>query len=243
MTQYGYPSDDIHVCEYNGVIVAFLPRHGSKHNIAPHKVPYKANLAALQEIGVRSVLATCIVGSLKQEIAPGSFVVPDQFVNLTWGRDDYVETDDGKFVHLPMAEPYCHVMRNSIVDSTKSLEHQLFDVGTVAVIQGPRFSTKAESHFYIRNGWDIVNMTQYPECYLARELGLCYGALASVTDYDVGVESGLTMESNHMDKVLVIFRENIKKTKEVIFRFLDLNSSRISCSCSCVSTETYYEQK
>lgn len=114
-TKYGFPSDVISICEADGQLVAFLPRHGSKHTVAPHKVPYKANLAALKEVGVEYVIGTCIVGSLKKEIVPGSVVLPDQFVNLTWGRDDYTVADGGSFVHLPMGEPYCNQLREEII--------------------------------------------------------------------------------------------------------------------------------
>jgi len=243
MTKYGLPSDEIRVCEYSGIIIAFLPRHGSNHTIAPHRVPYKANLLALQELGVHTIFATCIVGSLKSSITPGSLVVPNQFVNMTWGRDDYVEKDNGKFLHLPMADPYCETTRQKIIQATEDCGHKVLKKGVVAVIQGPRFSTRAESLFFMHNGWDIVNMTQYPECYLARELGLCYGVLASVTDYDVGIESQLAMQSSNMKDVLKIFNRNIQNTKNVIFKFLDSYNTDMYCNCSKLEVHTYFEQK
>ncbi len=171
-TKYGLPSDDILVCEHGGQLVAFLPRHGSKHVLAPHKVPYKANLAALRDIGVEYVIGTCIVGSLKKEIPPGSLVLFDQFVNLTWGRDDSTEADEGSFVHLPMGEPYCQSLRQKVLAVASTTGTIIVPRGTVAVIQGPRFSTIAESQWFSANGWDVVNMTQYPECYFAAEIGL-----------------------------------------------------------------------
>lgn len=244
MTRYGMPSDDIRMCRYAGQLVAFLPRHGEQHSIAPHKVPYKANLAALRGLGVETVFATCIAGSLKEEIPPGSLVVPDQFVNLTWGRDDFVEADDGKFIHLPMAEPYCTATREAILRAVRSIGHTSIERGTVTVIQGPRFSTRAESQMYIRNGWDIVNMTQYPECYLARELGLCYGVLAMVTDYDVGVSSCLSMNPDHMHEVLNIFHRGVEETKKVLLRFIEGHKQvPVHCNCSRAIVGTYYEQK
>lgn len=242
-TKYGHPSDQINVCTYANQIVAFLPRHGSAHSIAPHKVPYKANLMALKELGVETVFSTCIVGSLKKEIPPGSIVVPDQFVNMTWGRDDYVDADTGSFIHLPMADPYCETTRANVIKAIKDANYSVIEQGTVVVIQGPRFSTKAESKFFINNGWDIVNMTQYPECYLARELGICYATLATVTDYDVGVPSNLVMEPKHMDEILCVFRENIMKTKSVIMRLLENSPDHLSCQCSRIAISTYYEQK
>ena len=240
-TRYGLPSDDIQVCEHAGMLVAFLPRHGEGHSIAPHKVPYKANLAALHSLGVEYVIGTCIVGSLKIKIAPGSFVVPDQFVNLTWGRDDYADADGGTFTHLPMADPYCQHMREEIGTGIKTFTEAVAESGTVVVIQGPRFSTRAESQLFIRNEWDIVNMTQYPECYLARELGMCYGALASVTDYDVGVPSDMVMEPHRMNAVLEVFRGNIATTKQFLLHFLVHRAQGLSCTCSRRSLKMYYE--
>jgi len=243
MTKYGLPSDYIKICRYAGQVVAFLPRHGAQHSIAPHRVPYKANMLALQSMGVETVVASCIAGSLKKKISPGSFVVPDQFVNLTWGRDDCLDMDSGLFTHLPMAKPYCTKVRQLVIQSLQSLKIAHTAHATVAVIQGPRFSTQAESRMFIRNGWDIVNMTQYPECYYARELGLCYAAFAAVTDYDVGVESCLSMHPEHREKVIEIFKKDIIKTKQVLLRILEETTKMsIDCGCSRTLVEAYYEQ-
>lgn len=242
-TSYGLPSDHVRVCEYDGELVAFLPRHGESHSLAPHKVPYKANLAALKDLGVETVFATCIVGSLKEEIPPGSLIIPDQFVNLTWGRDDQTESDMGRFIHLPMADPYCDTTRTTIIRAVEECGLSPVKKGTVVVIQGPRFSTRAESRFFIQNGWDIVNMTQYPECYFARELGLCYGALATVTDFDVGIPSQVAMEPKHMERVLQVFNQNIEKTKTVLLKLVSSCSTQLPCSCSRAIVRTYYEQE
>lgn len=239
-TKYGFPSDDVLICEYEGQSVAFLPRHGSKHNVAPHKVPYKANLTALKEIGVEYVVGTCIVGSLKKEIPPGSVVLPDQFVNLTWGRDDCTEADEGSFIHLPMGEPYCRHLRKKITEVAGSISLPIINQGTVAVIQGPRFSTAAESRWLSGNGWDIVNMTQYPECYFARELGLCYSAIASVTDYDVGLQESLVIDPRRMDEVIKIFKGNILAVKTLL-QALIKRSQELSCKCASTVLKAYYE--
>lgn len=241
-TKYGFPSDSISICEIGDNLVAFLPRHGSKHTIVPHKVPYKANLSALKDLGVEYVIGTCIVGSLKKEITPGSIVLPDQFVNLTWGRDDYSEADGGSFIHLPMGEPYCKHLREKIIGASDEISFLVIPQGTVAVIQGPRFSTKAESQWLSTNGWDIVNMTQYPECYLARELGLCYSAIAAVTDYDVGLQESLVIDLRHMDAILEIFKINIQKTKSILLAFIKKSISSFSCGCASVVTKAYYEE-
>jgi len=241
-TKYGFPSDDISICELDGELVAFLPRHGSKHTIVPHKVPYKANLAALKSLGVEYVIGTCIVGSLKKEIAPGSIILPDQFVNLTWGRDDYSEVDGCSFIHLPMGEPYCKHLREKIIGVASEISLPVITQGTVAVIQGPRFSTKAESQWLSANGWDIVNMTQYPECYLARELGLCYSAIAAVTDFDVGLQESLVIDPRHMSAVLEIFKDDIQKTRSLLLAFINKSMPKLSCKCASSVVKAYYEE-
>ncbi|MGH3926369.1 MAG: MTAP family purine nucleoside phosphorylase, partial [Pseudonocardiaceae bacterium] len=188
-TAYGETSDTISICGYRDATgatrtLAFLPRHGADHTLAPHKVPYRANLAALRSLGVQQVVATCIAGSLRRRVRPGDLVIPDQFVDLTWGRDP-----DGpsELIHVPMADPYCPRLRILYTEAGAQCGLRLHRRGTVAVIQGPRFSTRAESRWFARQGWSLVNMTQYPECYLAREFGLCYATLAMITDYACGV--------------------------------------------------------
>jgi len=241
-TKYGFPSDTISICEFGNEFVAFIPRHGSKHAIAPHKVPYKANLAALKEIGVEYVIGTCITGSLKNDIAPGSIVLPDQFVNLTWGRDDYYEADESSFIHLPMGEPYCNQLRKEIIKVADKISLPITPQATVAVIQGPRFSTAAESQWLSANGWDIVNMTQYPECYFARELELCYAAIATVTDYDVGLQKSLVIDPNNMNAILEIFKKNIQKTKSLLLAFSENTMPKLNCECSSTISKPYYDQ-
>lgn len=240
-TKYGLPSADIIIGECGGQTIAFLPRHGVKHTLAPHKVPYKANISALQEVGVEYIIGTCVVGSLKKEILPGSLVLLDQFVNLTWGRDDSSAEDGGRFIHLPMGEPYCSHLRQKILETANVNGIPIVPRGTVVVIQGPRFSTIAESQWFSSNGWDVVNMTQYPECYFARELGLCYVVIASVTDYDVGLTSGFVMGGGNMDDILGIFKENIRRTKEVLLGFLEHSASVTSCKCASLALRNYYE--
>lgn len=240
-TKYGKASDEITIAEHGGQYVAFLPRHGAKHALPPHKVPYKANLAALKSLGVEYVVGTCISGSLQKRIPPGSLLVPDQFVNLTWGRDDEY-AKDGVFIHLPMGEPYCRAVRGQILAAAASVELQAIESGTVAVIQGPRFSTAAESRWLTSNGWDIVNMTQYPECYFARELGLCYGAIAAITDYDVGLHENLTIDPSKMDVILPIFKQGIEKTKQIVLSFVERSATASACKCAATVLKAYYEQ-
>lgn len=240
-TKYGPPSGDVIIGTLGGTRIAYLPRHGPKHSFPPHKVPYKANLAALKAVGVETVIGTCIAGSLREDLAPGTLVIPDQFVNLTWGRDDSYEADGGSFLHLPMGSPYCSPVRDLIRNAAKTCGCVFVPKGTVAVIQGPRFSTAAESQWLSCNGWDIVNMTQYPECYFARELGLCYGAVAALTDFDVGLHKDLTINSSRMDDVLQVFQDNILKLKRLLTALAG-EAPTFSCGCACTAVKAYYEQ-
>ncbi|MDO8617322.1 MAG: MTAP family purine nucleoside phosphorylase [Candidatus Uhrbacteria bacterium] len=237
-TLHGEPSDELLIAEHGGHPFVFLPRHGAQHQLPPHRIPYRANLMALKALGVKTVVSTCIVGSLKRKVAPGHFIIPDQFVNFTWGRDDGPR--DGTFVHLPMAEPYCRKLRDRIPAAVRSSGATVHTKGTIVVIQGPRFSTKAESQFFIRNGWDIVNMTQYPECSIARELGLCYATIASVTDWDVGISSNVQIGPSNMNRVLKVFRKNVQMTKTVILTLVEhLNTFR--CGCAERTIVEYYK--
>lgn len=215
-TEYGRPSDSITIGTYHGETVAFLPRHGYEHQIPPHTIPYRANIAALKAIGVECILGFCVAGSLKRKIKPGDFVVFDQFVNLTWGRDVSFEPNQA-FVHLPMAEPYSQALRDIAYREGKDGGLKIHKDGTVVVIQGPRFNTKAESIWFSRMGWDVVNMTQYPECYFAKEQGLHYAGIAAITDFDVCLQNlGLSMTKEQITENSDVFLNNIKKSKKLI---------------------------
>ncbi len=239
-TSYGKPSGPVKMGTLSGGRIAFIPRHGEKHVIPPHKVPYKANLAALKSLGVRHVIGTCVVGSLREGFEPGMFVVPDQFINLTWGRDDTYDIDR-ELVHLPMAQPYCEHTRGIIARELDAMGVVCRASGTVVVIQGPRFSTIAESKMLALLGGDIVNMTQYPECYFARELGICYGVVTSVTDYDVGVPSTISMQPESMERVLEIFRRNAQATIALLGRIASLGHELANCDCSAHRLAEYYK--
>ena len=246
-TKYGYPSDSISIGEYQDTYgatrtVAFLPRHGTEHTLPPHKIPYKANVAALQSLGVEQIVGTCIAGSLQSEILPGDFVFPDQFVNFTWGRDDLFDHDH-QLIHLPMAEPYCPDLRQLLATQATNAGIRTHSTGTVAVIQGPRFSTRAESRWLAKQGWDLVNMTQYPECYFAREAGICYAVMAMITDYDVGVGEDLQISSGRsLEEVLRTFHENIRRGKQVLLQTLTLMPTSRKCGCSAPLPAEYYKQ-
>lgn len=186
-TPFGPPSDPVVVGEVDGRAVAFLPRHGVDHRYPPHRIPYRANLWALRAVGVRQVLAPCAVGSLRADAPAGTLVIPDQLVDRTSGRAQ-TYYDNGA-VHVSFADPYCPVGRALAVSSAQDAGWRVVDGGTTVVVEGPRFSTRAESQHYAANGWTVVNMTGHPEAVLARELALCYTSLALVTDLDAGVSA------------------------------------------------------
>jgi 5'-methylthioadenosine phosphorylase len=211
-TPYGKPSAPLRVGELGGRRVAFLPRHGRRHELPPHRIPYRANLWALRELGVRRVIGPCASGALRADLALGEFVVCDQYVDRTWGRGDTFY-DGPETTHVSAADPFCPDLRGLLVETGRELGIPVRDGGTVVVIQGPRFSTRAESRWFRAMGWDVVNMTCYPECHLARELELCYATVAMVTDYDVGVEGG---EPVSAERVMQVFRENNERLRELL---------------------------
>lgn len=212
-TPYGPPSDRIMLAEVGGRKVAFLPRHGREHTLPPHKVPYRANVWAMHKLGVKAIISPCAVGSLQRHIEPGSFLVADQFVDRTKGRDDTFF--DGPIVtHVSPAETYDPVLRKLAVEVIREHGIVAHDGGTVVVIQGPRFSTKAESAWFTNNGWQIINMTQYPEAYLCREMGMSVVNISLVTDFDSGVVADTTAVTAH--DVLEVFKSNSEKIRGVV---------------------------
>ncbi len=225
-TPYGVPSDPIVVGEVSGRRVAFLARHGRDHRFPPHRIPYRANLWALRSLGVREVFAPCAVGSLRPEVGPGSLVVPDQMVDRTAGR---VQTYyDAGAVHVPFADPYCPRGRATVVSEAARSGWPATDGGTMVVIEGPRFSTRAESQSYAAAGWSLVNMTGHPEAVLARELALCYTAVALATDFDAGVEGGTVVTQ---DEVFRVFATNTGRLRDLLARVLGALPERTGCPC------------
>ncbi|KQV15945.1 S-methyl-5'-thioadenosine phosphorylase [Kitasatospora sp. Root107] len=235
-TPYGAPSDAIFVGEVAGRSVAFLPRHGRGHALPPHRINYRANLWALQSLGVRQVLGPCAVGGLREEYGPGTLVVPDQFVDRTDGRQqtyyDGLPLPGGgrpEVVHVSMADPYCPDGRRVVLAAARDCAWEPVDGGTLVVIGGPRFSSRAESRWFAGNGWSVVGMTGHPEAVLARELGLCYTSLALVTDLDAGVESG---EGVTHAEVLEVFGRNVDRLRTVLFKALESLPAARDCICS-----------
>jgi 5'-methylthioadenosine phosphorylase len=213
-TPYGPTSAPIVVSEVDGRRVAFLPRHGPHHEHPAHAVPYRANIWALRELGVRTVIGPFACGSLQPHILPGDLVVVDQFVDRTSARPDtfHDRFTDGP-VHVPMADPYDETTRMALVAACEELGYRVHERGTVVVIQGPRFSTRAESAWFSSNGWDVVNMTQYPEAALAREAGLAYAGIALVTDHDAGVPG---VEPVTQEEVFRVFDDNLARLRTLL---------------------------
>src|SRR5918911_5194623 len=206
-TPFGAPSDAIAIGRMGEVRVAFLPRHGQRHTIPPHAINYRANVWAMAQVGVKQLIAPTAAGSLQPHIKPGDFVVCDQFVDRTYGREQTFY-DGPRVVHISSADPYCPDLRAQSIEVAGELGITVHERGTVVVIQGPRFSTRAESQWFSRQGWEVINMTQYPEVVLARELEMCYVNLALITDYDVGLEGEPGIPAVTVEEVLRVLNDN-----------------------------------
>lgn len=227
-TPYGAPSAPIVIGRVATRRVAFLPRHGRRHEYPPASVPYRANVWALHELGVRRIIAPCASGSLQPGLALGSFVVCDQFVDRTSGRPDTFYTGP-ETVHVSAADPYCADLRGILVETARELAIPVHDGGTVVVVQGPRFSTRAESRWFASMGWDVVNMTAYPEGMLARELALCYANVSMVTDHDVGVDG---IEPVSGDTVMAVFAANNERLRELLLAAIPRIGAQPADACA-----------
>lgn len=227
-TPYGAPSDKLAIATLQGKRVAFLPRHGKEHTSPAHAVNYRANIWAFKELGVKEILAPCSCGSLQKHIHPGDFVILDQFVDRTRGRADTFFSGPETH-HIGAAEPYCSRLRALAKEQAEAQGIRVHPTGTMAVIQGPRFSTRAESSWFTREGWDVVGMTQYPESILARELGMCYTGIALVTDYDTGIAQG--REPVSIEEVFRVFHENVGKVQNLIRAMVPHLGGERPCGC------------
>jgi len=227
-TPYGPPSAPLTIGEVSGRSVAFLPRHGLGHTLPPHRVPYRANLWALHEVGVRVIFAPCASGSLQPDIHPGEFVVVDQIFDRTYGRDtSFFDGPDspGGFApvdHVSFAHPYHPALRRVAIDACRAEGVTVHESGTIVVINGPRFSTTAESRWYSAQGWQVIGMTQMPEAALAAELKIPYAAIALITDYDVGLEGTEGIEPVTMEEVFATIERNADAVRKVLFRAIAL---------------------
>ena len=228
--KYGKPSTPLAIGKLGSKNIAFITRHGAEHTIPPHKVPYRANIEALAGAGVKRIIATGACGSLQKDYAPGDFVFFDQFVNMTQGRQDTF-FDQDRVVHVGMAHPYCPELRKLAIKTAKEMGIKYHESGTIVVINGPRFSTKAESRFFSSQGFHVVNMTQYPEAALARERELCYMCIGIATDYDAGLEGAPGVKPVDAQEVLKVFGRSMDKVKELITRMVPEIPQKRSCDC------------
>ncbi len=229
-TPYGAPSDKIALGEIAGRKVAFLPRHGKDHRFPPQAINYRANAWAFKELGITRIIGPTACGSLQPHVKPGSMVVADQIVDRTTGRKDTFY--DGPITtHVSFADPYCAQMRPVAIQALRELKIETHATGTIVVIQGPRFSTRAESKWFSGLGWEVINMTNYPESYLARELEMCYVNISLITDYDVGLEGQDGIEPVTHAAVMEVFATNNERVKQGIFKLIELMPKERTCTC------------
>jgi 5'-methylthioadenosine phosphorylase len=227
-TPYGAPSAAPVVGTIGDRRVAFIPRHGQHHQFPPHRIPYLANAWAMKELGVTRIVGPNACGSLQERVKPGDFVICDQLVDRTRSRP-HTFYDGPRTTHISFADPYCPTMRGVAIERGHALGIPIHERGTVVVIEGPRFSTRAESAWFRSAGWEVINMTQYPESLLARELEICYANISLITDYDVGVE-GIPPVTN--DEVVRVFNENNARLRELLFAVIPRLPAERNCPCS-----------
>ncbi len=229
-TPYGLTSSDITIGTVAGRKVAFLPRHGPGHTIPPHLINYRANVWAFKKLGISRVVSPCAAGSLQKYVRPGSFVFCDQYVDRTNSRRDTFY-DGPVATHVSAADPYCPEMRQHAIEAAKSCSIEHHAEGTLVVIQGPRFSTRAESNWFRGQGWEVINMTQYPEVHLVRELEMCVVNISLITDYDTGIP-GVSPVSH--EEVLKVFSANNERLKTLLFKLIETLPEEHSCGCGAV---------
>ena len=233
-TPYGKTSDSITIGEFNKKKIAFMPRHGKKHTIPPHMINYRANIWAFKELGVKRIVAPSAVGSLKENFQPGNFALPTQFLDFTKSRETSF-SENGRVIHISVAEPFCPELQKAIINSAENQDVILHENCTYVCIEGPRFSTKAESKFFKSTGADIIGMTLVPECQLGREAQICYVSVSTVTDYDVWAEKPVTAK-----EVLETLSKNVEKTKELLKVLIDNIPETKSCNCEKALSEAEF---
>jgi 5'-methylthioadenosine phosphorylase len=225
-TPFGEPSDLISIFHYDQRKVAFLPRHGKNHTIPPHNVDYRANIWALKEIGVKRIIAASVVGSLREDYKPGEFVIPHQFIDRTKKRADTFY-QGGTVCHISVADPFCNELREALVGAGETLGVTMHVEGTYICIEGPRFSTRSESRLFRTWGADIIGMTLYPECVLAREAELCYACVAMITDYDVWAEKPVSTK-----EITKTMKKNTENFKKLVFHTIKITPRQRNCLCA-----------
>ena len=225
-TKFGKPSSKLTIGKIGSIDVVILSRHGKKHSIHPGKVNYRANIQALKDQGCTNIIASSACGSLKEEIKPGEFIIVDQFIDRTHGRQSTFYDKDN-VAHIPMAEPFCKDLRKALFETAKELNFKVHEKGTVITIQGPRFSTKAESHLFRSWKADVINMSTVPECVLAREAGICYAVVCMSTDYDCWKES----ETVDIQMVLKTFKKNAENVVKLFLKTITKIKDNPKCNC------------
>lgn len=233
-TPYGTTSGPITVGELKGTKIAFLPRHGHGHRIPPHELPFRANIWAMKELEVERILAPSAVGSLKKELKPGDFVIPNQFIDRTGHNRPRTFYPSGVVAHISMADPFCPQTSSHVVEKAEELDLNINGEGTYVCIQGPRFSTRAESKMFRQWGGDIIGMTLVPEVTLAREVGICYTTIGMITDYDVWAEEPVTAE-----EVAKTAKANVKKVRKLLTNVIPTLPKERSCGCAEAIEKAY----
>jgi len=233
-TPYGKTSDSITIGIFNGKKIAFMPRHGKKHTIPPHMINFRANIWAFKQLGIKRIIAPSAVGSLKEELPPGTFVLPTQFLDFTKSRKGTF-SEEGKVIHISVADPFCPELQSAIIRAARTQNIPIHTDRTYVCIEGPRFSTKAESKFYKSTGADIIGMTLVPECQLAREAQMCYASICTVTDYDVWAEKPVTAK-----EVIETLKKNVENTKRLLTSIPDEIPQERKCFCEKALEEAQF---
>ena len=235
-TPYGKTSDSITIGDFKGRKVAFMPRHGKKHTIPPNMINFRANIWAFKEIGVKRIIAPSAVGSLKEEFMPGHFALPSQFLDFTKSRQgSFSFSEDGKVIHISVADPFCPELQNVVLKVAQEQNITIHKDCTYVCIEGPRFSTKAESKFFRSTDADIIGMTLVPECQLAREAQICYVSISTVTDYDVWAEKPVTAK-----EVLETLSKNVELTKKMLSILIEEIPKSRECNCEKALAEAEF---
>lgn len=233
-TPFGKTSDSITLGTFKGRNLAFLPRHGKKHSLPPHMINYRANIWAFKELGIKRIIAPSAVGSLKEEIKPGDFALPTQFLDFTKSRNGSF-SKEGRVIHISVAEPFCPELQETIINLAKKECISMHQNCTYVCIEGPRFSTKAESKFFRSTGADVIGMTLVPECQLAREAQMCYVSISTVTDYDVWAEKPVTAK-----EVLETLSKNVENTKQLLSILIEKIPQERHCLCEKALSEAEF---
>lgn len=226
-TPFGKPSEKFLTGKINGIDVAILARHGKKHSIPPSRINFRANIWAFRQLGAKHIIASTACGSLRLEIEPGQIVFPNQFIDRTTQRKTTFY-DKNVVCHIPMAEPFCKDLRKKLIETSKELNLKFHESGTVVTIEGPRFSTKAESNMFREWQADIINMTTVPEVVLAKEAGICYQSIAMATDYDCWLEDRPPVT---IEEILTVMKKNAENVQKLIVKTIPKIIEEKECEC------------